>query len=126
MTQRASLSDLGLSAALSGARHSEGAEDAHDKPGAGISPALARAVTIGLAFASDGLRRAAQGWMTDKRFVVLVLGPIVIASICFTAAASLAKPDAFALRFGGHSGDHPGCLPGGEIGACRMITGRYT
>jgi hypothetical protein len=46
--------------------------------------------------------------MTDKRFVVLVLGPIVIASICFTAAASLAKPDAFALRFGGHSGDHPG------------------
>jgi hypothetical protein len=44
--------------------------------------------------------------MTDKRFVVLVLGPIVIASICFTAAAS--KPDAFALRFGGHSGDHPG------------------
>ena len=42
--------------------------------------------------------------MTDKRFVVLVLGPIVIASICFTAAASMAKPDTFALRFGALAG----------------------
>jgi Patatin-like phospholipase len=42
------------------------------------------AVTIGLAVASYGRRRASHGWLTDGRFVRMVLGPVIFASMCFT------------------------------------------
>ena len=43
------------------------------------------AITIGLTFASYGRRRASGRWMSDARFILTVLGPIVIASMGFTA-----------------------------------------
>ena len=43
---------------------------------------------VGLTFASYGRRRAAGLWLTDGRFLRLVLGPIVVASMLFTAATA--------------------------------------
>jgi hypothetical protein len=51
------------------------------------------AVTIGLAVASYGRRRASDGWLTDGRFVLMVLGPVVIAAMALTAGvAALRDP----------------------------------
>ena len=48
--------------------------------------------TAGLAFASYGRCRASGGWLTDGRFVVLVVGPIILAAMAFvTALAGLAE-----------------------------------
>ena len=41
------------------------------------------ALTIGLAFASYGRRRASGAWLTDGRFVLAVLGPVIVASLAF-------------------------------------------
>ena len=51
------------------------------------------AITIGLVFASYGRRRAAGRWLTNRRFILLALGPIVIAAMGFTGAlAALHDP----------------------------------
>ena len=48
--------------------------------------------TAGLAFASYGRRRASGGWLTDGRFVVLVVGPLILAATAFvTPLAGLAE-----------------------------------
>lgn len=46
------------------------------------------AVCVGLGFASYGRRRSEGVWLTDLRFVLLVLCPIVVAAIGFSAAAA--------------------------------------
>jgi hypothetical protein len=46
------------------------------------------AICVGLGFASYGRRRSEGVWLTDVRFVLLVLCPIVVAAMGFTAAAA--------------------------------------
>ena len=51
------------------------------------------AITIGFAFASYGRRRGSGHWLTDGNFVLTVLGPVIVASMSFTAAvASIHEP----------------------------------
>jgi hypothetical protein len=47
------------------------------------------ALCVGLTFASYGRRRAQGGWLTDGRFVLTVVAPIVVAATGFTACAAL-------------------------------------
>ena len=57
------------------------------------------AVTIGLAFASYGRRRASGVWLTDGRFVLTALGPVIVASIGFTVGlAALHGPSPSLLK----------------------------
>ena len=46
------------------------------------------AAGVGLSFASYGRRRAQGGWLTDRRFVLLVVAPMVFAAMGFTASAA--------------------------------------
>jgi hypothetical protein len=46
------------------------------------------ALCVGLGFASYGRRRSEGMWLTDLRFVLLVLCPIVVAAMSFSAAAA--------------------------------------
>jgi hypothetical protein len=43
------------------------------------------AIVVALTFASYGRRRASGHWLTNGRFVLLVLGPVIVASMGFTA-----------------------------------------
>jgi hypothetical protein len=46
------------------------------------------AICVGLAYASYGRRRSEGVWLTDQRFVLLVLCPIVVAAMGFSAGAA--------------------------------------
>jgi hypothetical protein len=62
------------------------------------------AITIGLTFASYGRRCASGAWLTDGRFILTVLGPIIIASMGFTAglaALHQAYPSVLSGAIGG-------------------------
>ena len=61
-------------------------------PRAGFPPAVglwsgAVVLCFGLGCASYGRRRAIGGWLSERRFLATVLLPVVLASMCFTAAA---------------------------------------
>jgi hypothetical protein len=61
-------------------------------PHAGLPPAAglvggAALLCFGLCCASYGRRRAMGKWLTERRFLVTVMLPVVLASMCFTAAA---------------------------------------
>jgi hypothetical protein len=60
---------------------------AHTPGGPWLGVGLAT-LCVGLGFASYGRRRSEGVWLTDQRFVLLVLGPTVVAAGCFSAAAA--------------------------------------
>ena len=59
-------------------------------PSAGPLIAGCAALTFGLAFAVYGRFRRADSWLTQTRFLLLVLAPVVISAMCFTAAGARA------------------------------------
>jgi hypothetical protein len=58
------------------------------------------AIIIGLALASYSRRRASGVWVTDGRFILIVLGPVIIASAAFTVGLAALHRPAPSLREG--------------------------